>query len=114
MHVETDTRTISHITLPAKKKNYIRCTVDCKDTYVFLLLAYYRHILTPEIWMRICTKQNRYFITVHDLQMTKCLPVFHNLTGCDATSQFTGLGKFRKYFSSIIRLMFFGMGNGNN
>lgn len=28
-----------------------------------------------------------------DNSITKCLPAFHALTGCDTTSQFTGLGK---------------------
>ncbi|CAG9760339.1 unnamed protein product [Ceutorhynchus assimilis] len=95
-HEEADTRIILHI-LSAKMEGYTRCILDCKDTDVLLLLAHFKDILTLEIWMKVGTKETERFIAIHELKMdssmTKCLPAFHALTGCDTTIQFVGMGK---------------------
>lgn len=95
-HEEADTRIILHI-LSAKMEGYTRCIIDCKDTDVLLLLAHFKEVLTPEIWLKVGTKETERFIAIHELKMdssmTKCLPAFHALTGCDTTSQFVGMGK---------------------
>lgn len=88
--------------------------MECRDTDVLVLLAYFKDILTPEIWMKVGTKENQRFIAIHELKMdrsmTKCLPAFHAFTGSDTTSQFVGLGKrtcwkvFLTHYSLLARV----------
>lgn len=95
-HEEADTRILLHA-LSAKKTGYTRCIIDCKDTNVLVLLAHFKEYLTPEVWIKVGNKDTSRLIAVHDINMNprllKNLPAFHALTGCDTTSQFSGIGK---------------------
>ena len=53
--------------------------------------------LSEEVWMRAGTCKKPRFIKVHEISLSNDiingLLAFHAITGCDTTSQFTGIGK---------------------
>jgi hypothetical protein len=95
-HEEADTRIILHA-LSAKLSGYSRCIIECSDTDVLILLVHFKKYLTSELWMKVGRADNVRYIPVHEINLSealsKNLPAFHALTGCDTTSQFGGLGK---------------------
>ena len=95
-HEEADTRIILHA-IDAKEHGFERTVVICKDTDVLLLLLAFSTQLCPEIWMKVGTKAKPCYIKVHDIEVPdnvrSALMAFHSITGCDTTSQFSGIGK---------------------
>ena len=96
-HEEGDTRVILHA-IEASKNGYERIVVIARDTDILiLLLAYNDSISAKEIWMKCGTKQKPRFTAIHAITLPenirKNMLQFHALTGCDSTSQFTGIGK---------------------
>ena len=95
-HEEADTRILLHA-VDATTKGYERLIIQCRDTDVLLLLLVFAHLLSPEIWMKAGTAKKPRYIKVHDIKMSNeilnGLLAFHAITGCDTTSQFTGIGK---------------------
>ncbi len=96
-HEEADTRILLHA-VDATTKGYERLIIQCRDTDVLLLLLLvFAHLLSPEIWMKAGTAKKPRYIKVHDIKMSNeilnGLLAFHAITGCDTTSQFTGIGK---------------------
>ena len=96
-HEEGDTRVTLHA-IEASKNGYERIVVIARDTDILiLLLAYNDSISTKEIWMKCGTKQKPRFTAIHAITLPenirKNMLQFHALTGCDSTSQFTGIGK---------------------
>lgn len=55
--------------------------------------------MAGQLWFKTSVKDNVRYIPVHQLvatlgvEMTKMLPGFHALTGCDSTSAIIGIGK---------------------
>ncbi|KAF5282317.1 hypothetical protein FQR65_LT14371 [Abscondita terminalis] len=95
-HEEADIRILLHI-LSAKRPGYERCIIDCSDTDVLVLLEHCSKVLTKEIWMKTGREENIGFIAVHEITLNSALlnnlPAFYAITGCDSTSQFTGIEK---------------------
>ncbi len=95
-HEEADTRILLHA-VDATTIGYERHIIQCRDTDVLLLLLVFAHLLSPEIWMKAGTAKKPRYIKVHDIKMSNeilnGLLAFHAITGCDTTSQFTGIGK---------------------
>ena len=60
-------------------------------------MAYNDSVSAKEIWMKCGTKQKPRFTAIHAITLPenirKNMLQFHALTGCDSTSQFTGIGK---------------------
>ena len=99
-HEEADTRILLHA-VDAEAKGYQRLIIQCKDTYVLVLLLVFAHQLSPEVWMKAETAKKPSYIKVHDIKLPNeiinGLLSFHSITGCDTTSQVTGIGKKRNY-----------------
>ena len=96
-HEEGDTRVILHA-IKASEIGYERIVIIVKDTDILmLLLAYHDSMRAKEIWMKCGTKQKPRFTAIHAIALPenirKNILQFHALTGCDSTSQFTGIGK---------------------
>ena len=95
-HEEADTRILLHAA-DAASKGYERLIIQCRDTDVLVLLLVFANQLSKEIWMKAGTTKKPRYIKVHDITLPKemldGLLAFHAVTGCDTTSQFTGIGK---------------------
>ena len=82
-----------------------------RDTDVLVLLVHFANQLSPEIWFRTGTAKQRTYVAVHsmniDQALSKTLPAFHALTGCDTVSQLCGIGKTtaRKIFKQHYSLL---------
>jgi len=94
---EADTWIILHArTLTTQ--GFKRIVVHSRDTDVLVLLVHFANQLSPELWFRTGTaKQRTYVVVVHsrniDQALSKTIPAFHALTGCDTVSQLCGIGK---------------------
>ena len=95
-HEEADSRILLHA-VDATAKGYQRLIIQCRDTDVLVLLIVFAHRLSPEVWMKTGTAKKPRYIKVHDIKLPNEIIngflAFHSITGCDATSQFTGIGK---------------------
>lgn len=97
-HEEADTRIILHLAQGASihKKAMFR-TVDT-DVVVLSVAAVIDHGL-EELWVAFGSGVNFRYIPAHQLANTlgpvrsRCLPLFHSLTGCDTVSSFHNIGK---------------------
>ena len=102
-HEEADTRMIVHLyhALAQGAKTIKVHTVD--TDVIVILVGKYHHILTnypqTDIWVAFgkgdyfCLKSISTICTTLGEDMSKALPIFHALTGCDTTSTFFGKGK---------------------
>jgi len=93
---EADTRIILHArTLTTQ--GFQRIVVHSRDTDVLVLLVHFANQLSPEIWFRTGTAKQRTYVAVHSINinqaLSKTLPAFRALTGCDTVSQLCGSGK---------------------
>ncbi|KAI4813333.1 hypothetical protein KUCAC02_024665 [Chaenocephalus aceratus] len=95
-HEEADTRILLHAA-DATMKGFQRLIIQCRDTDVLLLLLVFANQLSQEVWMKAGTAKKPRDIKVHQItlpnEMLDGLLAFHAITGCDTTSQFTGIGK---------------------
>lgn len=109
-HEEADTRIVLHAK-DATAKGYKQVNVLCRDTDVLVLLVAHKQDLCEEIWMFSGTSRRKRYIPVHKITLPwekrKSLLAFHAITGCDTTSQFSGIGKQSawKVFDSSPRLI---------
>ena len=95
-HEEADTRIILH-GADAAANGYDRLVIACRDTDVLLLLVVFSEYLAQEIWMRIGSTKKPSFVNIKQIVLPpntkEGLLAFHAVTGCDSTSQFSGIGK---------------------
>eukprot|EP00745_Piridium_sociabile_P014857 TRINITY_DN21914_c0_g2_i3.p1 TRINITY_DN21914_c0_g2~~TRINITY_DN21914_c0_g2_i3.p1 ORF type:complete len:617 (-),score=120.53 TRINITY_DN21914_c0_g2_i3:145-1995(-) len=97
-HEEADTKMIVHLTHAARyhKKVLLR-TVD--TDVVALAVAAVHSLEMEELWVALGTGRHLRYIAIHEVahalgpSKSKCLPMFHSLTGCDTVSSFNGIGK---------------------
>ena len=81
----------------AAKEGYANVVLFCDDTDVLVLLL--SHNIAPNVWIERSNPVS--YIPVHDIASTlsdeirSSLLTSHCLTGCDTTSQFSGIGKKR-------------------
>ena len=109
-HDEADTRIILHArTLTTQ--GFQRIVVHSRDTDVLVLLVHFANQLSPEIWFRTGTAKQHTFVVVHkiniDQALSKTIPAFLALTGCDIVSHWCGIGKttawkiFQQHYSLL-------------
>ena len=95
-HEEADSRILLHA-VDATGKTYQRLIIQCRDTDVLVLLLPFAYQLSPDVWMKAGTAKKPRYNKVHDIKLPNeiinGLLAFHSITGCDTTSQFTGIGK---------------------
>ena len=95
-HEEADTRKVL-LARNAASRGFKQVNILCRDTDVLVLLLAHREQLCKEIWMFAGTSKQRRHIPVHRVPLSevtlKSLLAFHDITGCDTTSQFYGVGK---------------------
>jgi len=95
-HEEADTRILLHAA-DAANKGYQRVIIQCRDTDVLIMLLVFSNQLSQEVWMKAGTSKKPRYIKVHEIRLPNDirdgLLAFHSVTGCDTTSQFTGIGK---------------------
>ena len=95
-HEEADPQILLHLA-DATNKGYERLIFQCRDTDVLLLLLAFTQQLSQEIWLKSGTKKKPRYIKVHKIKLPqeilKGSLAFQAVTGCDTTSQFTGIGK---------------------
>ena len=69
----------------------------------YVLLAHFQNIRCRELWFQTGMKDKARFIPIHTLQsslgplLSKALPAYHTLKGCDTTSAFSGIGKRKSW-----------------
>ena len=60
--------------------------VVCRDTDVLVLLVYFKHQLSREIWFMSGTKKDPKHVPIHEMKLDaslrSVLPAFNALTGC--------------------------------
>ena len=92
-HEEADTRIPLHAK-DALEQGFEKIIINCKDTDVLVMATELLPGSTSEIWMRAGTLKNTKNIPVHLIdipsEVKQNLMLFHALTGCDSTSQFSG------------------------
>ena len=98
-HEEEDTRMIVHVA-DAVEKGHKSVVIRTADTDVVVLAVTAVVALDlNELWVSYGTGKNHKILPAHLFakalgpSKSKCLPVFHALTGCDTTSFFAGHGK---------------------
>ncbi|KAK3923417.1 Envelopment polyprotein [Frankliniella fusca] len=99
-HEEADTRIMVHVQ-DAVKRGLQRIMIRTVDTDVLVVAVSCVPLLSgiKELWLHIGTGNNQKFIAVHNVSaslgpaMSRALPVFHALTGCDQISSFRGRSK---------------------
>ena len=73
--------------LAACRQTYKQTIIMCRNTYILLLLLHFQNKLTPEIWFRAGTAQNKKFVVVHEMSLSSqhraSRPAFHAIMGCD-------------------------------
>lgn len=66
---------------------------------MLVLLLRFKKYISQEIWLKCGRGNSVRYLPVHDInleeKLAKNLPAFHAITGCDTTSQFSGLGKIK-------------------
>ena len=83
----------------------------CAVTQMFSSSFWRTDKICEEIWMFSGTSRTRRYISVHKISLPeekgKSLLAFRTITGCDATSQFAGIGKQSalKIFDSLSKLI---------
>lgn len=86
----------------AVKSGHRRIFIHTVDTDVVVLavwMAQELHEAVDELWLAIGTGKSFCYIAAHKLaaslgpDISKALPVFHAITGCDTVSSFAGRGK---------------------
>lgn len=96
MHEEADTHILLHA-VDATAKGYQRLIIQCRDTYILVLLLVFAYRLSPEVWMKAGTAKKPCYIKVHDIKLpneiTDGLLAFHFITVCDINSHFTWIGR---------------------
>ncbi|CAH1113639.1 unnamed protein product [Psylliodes chrysocephalus] len=87
----------------AKTEGFSTCVIDSNDNDMLILLVYFKNLLPSEILLVIRVAVRK---IVLNESLTKTLPAFHILTGCDTISQFTGMGKkpIGKHSSTIPKI----------
>ena len=98
-HEEADTRMFVHAA-EATNRGHMKIIIRTVDTDVVVLAISVVHQLgVDELWLDFGVGKNRRYLAAHLLSQaigslkSKCLPLFHSLTGCDTTSSFLGRGK---------------------
>lgn len=95
---EADTRLVLH----AKHASitHQRIVIQSPDRDVAVLcVAHFQSVQCQELWFKTGVKDKARYIPIHSLHsslgplLSKALPAFHALTGCDTTSGFSGIGK---------------------
>ena len=106
---EADTRMLLHAKYAAGQGQEEKIVIQSPDTDMLVLsAAYFEDIASKELWFRTGVKDRLHFVPVHDVcqnlskRVLKALPAFHALTGCDATSALSGIGK-KKPWNVFIR-----------
>ena len=95
---EADTRIVLHAA-DATSKGFQNIVIRSQDTDVLVLLVHHSSKSARNIWMKVGTSKKVRFISVRGImqsigpQACQALPGFHAITGCDTTSQFSGIGK---------------------
>ena len=93
---EADTRIVLHARDATLRGSQQINVLSC-DTDVFLLLTAHKPWLCDVLWMFSGTARKKCYVPIHKIHVTKeireSLLAFHALTGCDTTSQFSGIGK---------------------
>jgi len=62
-----------------------------RDTDVVMLVV--ATLDVKELWVSYGTRKNHRILLAHLFAKSKCVPIFHALTGCNTTSFFAGYGK---------------------
>jgi len=109
-HDETDTWIILHATT-LTTQGFQRIVVHSRDTNVLVLMVHFANQLSPELWFCTGTAKQRTYVAVHNINidqaLSKTLPAFHAVTGCDTVSQLCGIGKttawkiFKQHYSLL-------------
>ena len=83
--------------LAACRQTYKQTIIMCRNTYVLVLLLHFQNKLTPEIWFRAGTAQNKKFVVVHEMSLSSqhraSRPAFHAIMRCDTMRILSGHGK---------------------
>jgi hypothetical protein len=97
-HEEADTRLLLHAKHAAN--THPRIVIQSPDTDVAVLsIAHFEDFSCQELWFKTGVKDRQRYIPIHDIHLSfgrlvsKCLPLFDTLTGCDSTSALSGIGK---------------------
>ena len=106
-HEEADTRMILHAKYAARTDR--RLVTQSPDTDVLILsVSHFRSLGCPELWFRTGLKDGQRMIPVHEIahalgeKLSRSLPGFHAITGCDSTSVLAGIRK-KKAWDSFCR-----------
>lgn len=79
-----------------------RLIVSSPDTDVLVICCYHMTCCLSSLhhfWFKTGSGQKQRFLPIHDVNtklggtITKMLPAFHSITGCDSVSSFSGIGK---------------------
>ncbi|CAB3983851.1 Hypothetical predicted protein [Paramuricea clavata] len=99
---EADTRLLLHV--KHASNTHQRVVLQSPDTDVAVLcVAHFQNIRCCELWFQTGLKDKARFIPIHSLQsslgplLSKALPAYHALTGCDTTSAFSGIGNKKSW-----------------
>ena len=98
-HEEGDYRPVLHAFHMSNNgiKKVMISTVD--TDVVVIAVASFLKMNLDELWVSIGVGKSLRYFPIHDIVKTlgmdksKCLPIFHALTGCDQVSQFASIGK---------------------
>ena len=97
-HEEADTRLLLHAKHAAN--THPRIVIQSPDTDVAVLsIAHFEDLSCQELWFKTGVKDRQRYIPIHDIHLSfgrlvsKCLLLFHALTGCDSTSALSGIRK---------------------
>lgn len=101
-HEEADSRIIYHICQINVDGEVV---IRCSDTDILIILLGNMHRLNAslKIWVNLGVGNHERFISVNQVHeilgnsLSKALPCFHALTGCDYTPAFFRKGKFRPF-----------------
>lgn len=98
-HEEADSRMILHL-MDAARNGCKRALLRTVDTDVVVLaIACVNQLEVEEVWIAFGVGKNFRYLPAHDIAAhlgslkSRCLPMFHSITGCDTVSSFGGIGK---------------------
>jgi hypothetical protein len=97
-HEEADTRMMVHLVHAAQHNKRVMIRTVDTDVVVLAVAAVTRHPAL-EVWIAMGTGKDFRYIAAHSIanaigvDKSRCLPVFHSMTGCDTVSSFSGIGK---------------------
>ena len=98
-HEEADTRMLLHAKHAVVQGHQVICLKTVDTDVVVLAVSMHSKIGSEELWIDFGTGKDRRFIPAHEIannlgkEKSFGLLMFHSLSGCDTTSNFSGIGK---------------------